>query len=191
MGNGGTMPSTELTPAILTWMKLYPQRTTQDILHVLLNCLQRTQKFRFIMYLSTNSKTKLVSKDQKRAELQPLHPSQMATYEIACEWQPCPLQHAGPSGFTQAILKCCLTLTTDTHSLKGHPALKTKKEDLFPWGGKWTFSSTTERNYLTAVTHTWHTHREPPYLSANLTMPEVLDLHHPKDPIFHVHKEIY
>lgn len=57
---------------------------------------------------------------------------------------------------------------------------KPGRKNCFP-GGR-TFSATTDKNYHTAVTHTWHTHRTRfLYLSANLTMPQVLDLHHPED----------
>lgn len=44
MSGGGTMPSAELTLDSLTWMKLHLLRTTHDtFLHVLLNCLPRSQ----------------------------------------------------------------------------------------------------------------------------------------------------
>lgn len=48
------------------------------------------------------------------------------------------------------------------HSLKGQPDLKTKKEELFPWGEILTFGATTDRNYHEAVTHTWHTQSQVP-----------------------------
>lgn len=67
---------------------------------------------------------------------------------------------------------------------EGTPGSENQEGGIVSLGENFTFSATTDRNYHTAVTPTWHAQRAMfLYLSANLTMPRLLDLHHPKDPI--------